>query len=153
MLKNPTSDKSATDVAGKSLTEEFMAACYEFRRNVLSDKYESSAGSSVSASAMPRSWPLLTTRVRCRIRPAAVATYVSRFRRMPSSATIAPSTTNSSTRRYSMRYASRSCPTGSHRLRRDRSRSRMSSSSTSMTLSRCSSPASADQKPRRLSVL
>lgn len=40
MLKNPTSDKSATDVAGKSLTEEFMAACYEFRRNVLSDKYE-----------------------------------------------------------------------------------------------------------------
>ena len=31
---------SATDVVGKSLTEEFMAACYEFRRNVLSDKYE-----------------------------------------------------------------------------------------------------------------
>lgn len=51
MLKNPTSDKSATDVAGKSLTEEFMAACYEFRRNVLSDKYEMREVTEPSAEA------------------------------------------------------------------------------------------------------
>ena len=30
----------AAEVAGKTLVEEFMAMSYEFRRNVLSDKYE-----------------------------------------------------------------------------------------------------------------
>ena len=40
MLEKTASDKSATDVVGMSLTEEFLAKCYEFRRNVLSDKYE-----------------------------------------------------------------------------------------------------------------
>ena len=51
MLNNQTSDKSATAVAGKSLTEEFMAACYEFRRNVLSDKYEMREVTKPSAEA------------------------------------------------------------------------------------------------------
>lgn len=51
MFKKTTSDKSATDVAGKSLTEEFMAACYEFRRNVLSDKYEMREVTELSAEA------------------------------------------------------------------------------------------------------
>ena len=40
MLEKTASNKSATDVVGMSLTEEFLAKCYEFRRNVLSDKYE-----------------------------------------------------------------------------------------------------------------
>ena len=58
MLKNPTSDKSATDVTGKSLTEEFMAACYEFRRNVLSDKYEMREVTEPSAEAEEAALPL-----------------------------------------------------------------------------------------------
>ena len=58
MLKNPISDLSATDVVGKSLTEEFMAACYEFRRNVLSDKYEMREVAEPSAEAEEAALPV-----------------------------------------------------------------------------------------------
>ena len=40
MLETPTQSVPAAEVAGKTLVEEFMALSYEFRRNVLSDKYE-----------------------------------------------------------------------------------------------------------------
>ena len=40
MLENPIQSVPAAEVAGKTLVEEFMAMSYEFRRNVLSDKYE-----------------------------------------------------------------------------------------------------------------
>ena len=40
MLENPIQSVPAAEVAGKTLVEEFMALSYEFRRNVLSDKYE-----------------------------------------------------------------------------------------------------------------
>ncbi len=40
MVENPTQSVPAAEVAGKTLVEEFMAMSYEFRRNVLSDKYE-----------------------------------------------------------------------------------------------------------------
>ena len=40
MVETPTQSVPAAEVAGKTLVEEFMAMSYEFRRNVLSDKYE-----------------------------------------------------------------------------------------------------------------
>ena len=40
MQETPTQSVPAAEVAGKTLVEEFMAMSYEFRRNVLSDKYE-----------------------------------------------------------------------------------------------------------------
>ncbi len=40
MIEDPIQSVPAAEVAGKTLVEEFMALSYEFRRNVLSDKYE-----------------------------------------------------------------------------------------------------------------
>ncbi len=40
MQETPIQSVPATEVVGKTLVEEFMAMSYEFRRNVLSDKYE-----------------------------------------------------------------------------------------------------------------
>ena len=40
MQETPTQSVPAAEVAGKTLVEKFMAMSYEFRRNVLSDKYE-----------------------------------------------------------------------------------------------------------------
>ena len=40
MLETPIQSVPAAEVAGKTLVEEYMAMSYEFRRNVLSDKYE-----------------------------------------------------------------------------------------------------------------
>ena len=69
MLENPTQSMPAAEVAGKTLVEEFMAMSYEFRRNVLSDKYEmrevcndleASPADVLPADANPKPWRALT---------------------------------------------------------------------------------------------
>ena len=61
MLENPIQSVPATEVAGKTLVEEFMAMSYEFRRNVLSDKYEMREVCNGSeADANPKPWRTVT---------------------------------------------------------------------------------------------
>ena len=69
MLENPTQSVPAAEVAGKTLVEEFMAMSYEFRRNVLSDKYEmrevcndleASQADVQPADANPKPWRAVT---------------------------------------------------------------------------------------------
>ena len=61
MLENPTQSVPATEVAGKTLVEEFMGMSYEFRRNVLSDKYEMrEVCNDNEADAHPKPWRTVT---------------------------------------------------------------------------------------------
>ena len=61
MLVTPIQSVPAAEVAGKTLVEEFMALSYEFRRNVLSDKYEMREVCNDSeADANPKPWQGVT---------------------------------------------------------------------------------------------
>ena len=61
MFENQTQTPSAAEVADKTITEEFMAANYEFRRNVLSDKYEMrDLCTTASADLAPKPWRAVT---------------------------------------------------------------------------------------------
>ena len=61
MVENSTQSMPAAEVAGKTLVEEFMATSYEFRRNVLSDKYEMREVCNGSeAAAHPKPWRSVT---------------------------------------------------------------------------------------------
>ena len=57
----PIQSVPAAEVAGKTLVEEFMALSYEFRRNVLSDKYEMrEVCNDNEADAHPKPWRTVT---------------------------------------------------------------------------------------------
>ena len=67
MQETPTQSVPAAEVAGKTLVEEFMAISYEFRRNVLSDKYEmrevcndNEAPSAEGLQTKPKPWRTVT---------------------------------------------------------------------------------------------
>ena len=61
MSVTPIQSVPATEVAGKTLVEEFMAMSYEFRRNVLSDKYEMrEVCNDNEADAHPKPWRTVT---------------------------------------------------------------------------------------------
>ena len=61
MLENPIQSVPAAEVVGKTLVEEFMAMSYEFRRNVLSDKYEMREVCNESETdAHPKPWRTVT---------------------------------------------------------------------------------------------
>ncbi len=61
MLENSNQSVPAAEVAGKTLVEEFMALSYEFRRNVLSDKYEMrEVCNNSEADAHPKPWRPVT---------------------------------------------------------------------------------------------
>ena len=61
MVETPIQSVPAAEVAGKTLVEEFMAMSYEFRRNVLSDKYEMrEVCNDNEKDANPKSWRAVT---------------------------------------------------------------------------------------------
>ena len=67
MQETPIQSVPAAEVAGKTLVEEFMAMSYEFRRNVLSDKYEmrevcndSEATQADAQQTNPKPWRTVT---------------------------------------------------------------------------------------------
>ncbi len=60
MLETPIQSEPATEVAGKTLVEEFMSECYDFRRNVLSDKYEMREVCNSDAETKPNPWRNVT---------------------------------------------------------------------------------------------
>ena len=61
MQEPPIQSVPAAEVAGKTLVEEFMAISYEFRRNVLSDKYEMrEVCNDNEADVNPKPWRTVT---------------------------------------------------------------------------------------------